>query len=239
MVLKNKTKSNRKLLFLFTLILSILLSLFLVGKNTNKVFQDYALVETKKFLSSIINNVLKEEPLTNFEKQYGSIFIERKNKEDLISAIDIDNKVLNEFLNYTISSIENQLIKIENGNINGLELPKTITKSKYNKLKKGIIIEIPSGIIFNNIILYNISPKIPVKVHLLGNAIGKIKFKAKDYGINNTLMEVYIEVVLEEEILLPTTVKREQISYNILVDTKLIQGPLPEYYLSNGLYTKE
>ena len=67
------------------------------------------------------------------------------------------------------------------------------------KLKSGIIYQVPTGIIFNNGLLSNIGPKIPVKLSLIGDVTIDIKTTIKDYGINNAVIQVSINVKVTEQ----------------------------------------
>ena len=237
--LRKKKRLNGLILFILIFLITVLISLFFISKNFNKVFKDYAKVETKKFLSIIINNTVTDNFLDNFEKENGDLFIENRNSENKVESVDLNRKVANKFLNHVVKSVEDSLIKIENGDIHNISLPTTVTQDKYKKLKRGIVVEVPSGIALNNSLLSNIAPKVPVKVHLAGNVLGNIDLKVEDYGINNLLIKVYIELVIEEEIVLPTVLEKVTTSYDLLVDTKLIHGQIPDYYLNNDLYTSD
>ena len=102
-------------------------------------------------------------------------------------------------------------------------------------LKKGVIIGIPSGIIFGKSPFYNIGPVIPVRASLIGNVLGDVVVKARDYGINNSLIEVYIKITITEKVMLPMSYENVSMSYNVFVGSRLINGKLPDYYFNNEL----
>ena len=224
--------------FIILLFLSVLVSLYLVINRLNIVFKNYASIETEKFIKGLINTTINNEFLDEFEKKYGVFFTETRDKNNDIVTVDINRQVVNKFLNTTIVNIENNLIAVENGSISNIELPKNIGSSKFKRIKQGVIMDIPSGLIFGNSFFSDVGPKIPVKVNLLGNVVGDIDVRVRDYGINNTLIEIYIKVNIEEKIILPMTFKKINIKYDILVDSKLIHGKIPNYYLNSDMYTK-
>ena len=102
-----------------------------------------------------------------------------------------------------------------------------------NKLKKGIIYEIPLAYSYNNVFLSNISPKIPVKIHMIGNVNSNIRTKVTDYGINNALLEVYLDIEIELQVILPLLSSNIINKSSIPIAIKMINGDIPKYYSSN------
>ena len=93
---------------------------------------------------------------------------------------------------------------------------------------------VPSGIIFNNTLLSNIGPKIPIKLKLVGNVTSGIVNEVKEYGINNSLITISMEISVELKVILPLTTDYINITNYIPLAIKLIQGKVPVYY-GNGL----
>ena len=102
---------------------------------------------------------------------------------------------------------------------------------------KGIIYEIPSGVVFNNAFLSNVGPKVPVKIKYSGNVGLDVKTRVEKYGINSALVEVYIYVEVTQRTILPFQSKDIKLTSEIPVVMKVIKGNAP-YYLSgtNGSY---
>ena len=93
---------------------------------------------------------------------------------------------------------------------------------------------IPMGSIFQNPVLNNRGPKIPVRMELVGSVITGINSKVKDYGINNSLIEIYVHVEVRERVILPVTAKDVTIVNDIPISYKLIKGKIPTYYSNSG-----
>jgi len=104
-------------------------------------------------------------------------------------------------------------------------------------LKKGIIYELPSGIIFNNTLLNNVLPKIPVKIDLIGNIFCKLNTDIKSYGINNALMEISIQIEADVKILLPFVSSNTKINVDVPIIMKIMEGNVPSYYFDGYLNT--
>jgi hypothetical protein len=74
-----------------------------------------------------------------------------------------------------------------------------------NNDPNGILVLVPIGTVLKHNIFFYSGAKIPVRVENIGYSEGFIDTKVKDYGINNTLVEIYARFVLKEKIIfLPT-----------------------------------
>ena len=127
--------------------------------------------------------------------------------------------------------MQNYLEQLESGGIEELELSSTILSSyDLEKLKKGIIYEIPSGIVFRNSLISNLGPKIPVKINLNGDVITDINTEVMSYGINNALIKVSVNVKVYMQVIIPFKTKEIVVEANIPVIMKLVEGNVPSYY---------
>ena len=86
--------------------------------------------------------------------------------------------------------------------------------------------------------LTNLGPKIPVKVELIGSVKTNIKTIAKDYGLNNSLVEIYSITEVKVGVITPVNKGEYTLSYDILLDSKLIQGRIPYFYGGNIISEK-
>ena len=229
--LKKRIKFKNSILIIILLIISIFLALKFINLKINPVLLDYANMEARKLASIIINDAINK----NFNNiNIDELFIITK-EENEIKAIDFNPIIVNKVLTSTTTLIQTNLKYLEQGKIELLNL-KTDALIDYNtdKLRQGIIYEIPSGVIFGNSFLANIGPKIPVRFSLVGDIVSYVNTDVKDYGINNALIEVSIVLELSEQLILPFVTDKITIDTTIPVALKLIQGTVPNYYL-NGL----
>ncbi len=200
----------------------------------NKALKNYAGIEVERFITNIVNNVLDKDFFNEFYKENDEeIFIKKTEEENGTSYIDVNRIYLNELLNKAIVKVEEDLINIENGNISNMKLPEGISNNQFNRLKKGIVISVPTGSLLNNPLFSNLGPKIPVKIKLLGKVVGNIDIKVSDYGINNSLIEIYLVIKIKEQIVLPISSNEIKEEVRILVATRLIHGEIPNYLLGN------
>ena len=136
------------------------------------------------------------------------------------------------------SLVELNLRAVAEGKIDMLELPEN-SLSDYNMdlLEKGIIVEVPLGVVTESNLLYNIGPKIPVKLSLIGDVSTGFSTEVVEYGINNALLKLMIDIKVDTKIILPIISDKLTIECSIPIAMKVVQGTIPNYYI-NGFTTK-
>lgn len=235
-----KRKKNKTFNFIVIIVVLIIISIVYIFKIFNEKalpqFISYSEIETKKIVSMIINSTITEGISNNIIME--DLFITTKDNNGNIESIDFNSSEVNKILSKSTKLVEQNLKYLETGKIEYLNLSNNLL-STYDKEKihKGIIYELPSGIIFNNVILNNILPKIPVKINLIGNIFCKLNTEIESYGINNALIKVNIGVESEVKILLPFVSSNTKIETNIPIIIKIMEGKVPEYYFNGYLDT--
>ena len=224
---KKIKKKNIILIIILLVIITVTLLLKTISSYVNPILMEYAKVEATKLSSIILNNATKKN-IDNFNIE--NLFIITKEKDN-IKTIDFNSKEVNKLLTNITYYIQDYFKKIEEGNLNDLELGYYYDN---NNLKKGIIYEIPIGALSGNSLLTNIGPKIPVKINLYGEIISKIETKITNYGINNALIEVFVNINIKTKVILPFTSEINDIKISIPIAIKLIEGNVPNYYGVKG-----
>ncbi len=221
-----------KILFIiiFIVIVCAFILLSLISKKVSPIFFKYAEIETKKFTNIIINDAIAKTITTKAKSE--EIFEVVTSSEGEIKSVDFNTININKYLTKTTKYIQECLKNIEKGKIKKIQ--KNIIKNYDEKnLKKGIISFVNSGVIFNNPILANLGPKVPIKVNLAGDVISYISAEVDDYGINNSLIKVFINLKVNETIIIPFYDKNIVMEAKVPVAIKLISGKIPEYYIGS------
>ena len=232
MNLKKKRKKGNFIVIIIVLIfIGIWVTFKIINDKITPVFLDYATLQAGKIATFIINQAVNKE-ITD-ELNIDELFITSKDADGKINSVDFNPKTVNRMLNLITSKVNEYLDALENGNISELNINNNLL-SDDSKLKKGIIFEIPSGLVFNNVLLSNIGPKIPVKLNLVGDITSNISTSVTDYGINNALIEIIVNIKVYEQVILPYTSKQIEVEIDIPIAIKLLQGETPSYYY-NGL----
>lgn len=239
MVLKSKRKKCNKLLVCIVILICLILVCYsFINYYSNKalpIMMTYAEAETKKLIILVINKAVTKQ-INNVD--INNIFDVTYNKDGEVILVDFNSKRTSIALSTITSLVEFNLRAIEEGKIDMLELPDN-TLDSYNTdlLEKGIIVEVPLGVINGSVLLANLGPKVPVKLSLIGDVSSGFSTEVTEYGINNALIKLYIDVDVNARIIMPFVSDEISISSNIPIAMKVIQGKIPEYYL-NGFTTK-
>lgn len=236
---KRKKKNNNVILITITIAtMLVIASLLLIKYFSQKAIptiMSYAESETKKLTILVINRaVTKQISSLDTTELFNIVY----NENGEIQLIDFNTKNTSKILSTMTSLVELNLRSLEEGKIDMLELPENSLAS-YDKtlLEKGIILEVPFGIISNSTFLKNLGPKIPVKLSLVGDVITGLSTEVTEYGINNALLKVNIDINVDTRIILPVVSDEFTIDCSIPIAIKVIQGKIPDYYM-NGFTTK-
>lgn len=242
-----KLRQNKRKFFqkksnvITTLVISIFVSVCLLFYYSNKkitpIIMEYAQMQAGRIATLVINQAITKEIAD--EINIDDLFLNNKDASGNVVSIDFNPMTVNKMLSMVTNSVEEYLRNLEDGNIEELGLSNS-TLSHYNidKMRQGIIYEVPTGVVFSNSILYNLGPKIPVRLSLVGDIVSNIETKITDYGINNALIEIIIHISVVEQVMLPISTKKITVSTDVPVAIKLVQGAVPHYYSFGGTSSK-
>ena len=239
MILKKTKKKKNGLLITIAILISVMTMTFLFinyySKKALPIILSYAEAETKKLTILVINKAVTKQ-INNMDTD--ELFDIDYNKDGEITLIDFNSKKKSKILSTMTSLVELNLRAVEEGKIDMLELPdNSLSDYNMNLLEKGIIVEVPLGIITNSSLLYNIGPKIPVKLSLVGDVVTGFSSEVVEYGINNALLKLMIDIKVDTKIILPIVSDQITIDCSIPIAMKVIQGKIPSYYI-DGFTTK-
>lgn len=217
---KNITGSDIILLIMIIILIISYIMLKVFTIKSEKILLNYAENKSKELSQLLVNNALEEiiidanvEDIINLEK----------NQNNEIISLDFNNVKINEIELKISKNIQKNLKKLEENKKNSLT-------EKYYDDKIDIIYEVPMSIIYDVPILVGIGPKVPFKLDVLGNVKTNVITNIKEYGINNSLVEVILNMKINIQIILPFSSKNIIIESNVPLKTKVIQGKIPTYY---------
>ena len=96
---------------------------------------------------------------------------------------------------------------------------------------------LPIGMVSNYVFLNNLGPRLPIIFHFVNSVFTNVKTKMTNYGINNCLVEVYLDISLKYELITPVLEDEQKVDYSVLLQAKIIEGTVPSWY-SGELITK-
>lgn len=227
-------KSNLFVLIVISVFIGIIWLFWFSNKKFTPIIMDYAEIQAGRIATFVINQAITEE-VTN-EIDIEDLFIIIKDDNGEIRSMDFNPLEVNKMLSIVTNNVQTYLQNLENGNIDDIGfINNGLSGYDIDKLKQGIIYEVPTGVIFGNSILYDIGPKIPVRISLVGDIVSNIDTKITSYGINNALIEIVINISVTEQVMLPFASKKVTVSTNVPIAIKLVQGTVPNYYLSGDV----
>ena len=227
--LKKRKKHKKLNKIVIIAIISLILATFLlkyINKEISPKLINYASLEIKKLSNIIITESINEE---EFERlNVDDIYKITKNNNNEILTVDINTVILNKMIKKTTENIQERLKKLEKGEVD----------ENNQENKNGVVLKIPLGEIYNNFLLADLGPKIPVKLKIIGNIETKINTNVKNYGINSSLIELSLDITVKEKVILPISTNEIRVNQTFPLTIKMIEGKIPNYY-SNGINKSE
>lgn len=212
-----KRKWLKLLITFILLIIFTFIILFFLSNKVMPFYMNYSEAEMKRVVTTVINKSVTEE-VTN-QLEVDSLFALKKENDNTI-IVDFDPVIVNRVMSKISDVVYNNLKLISKKD--------KLTLEKYNLDESYFYI--PSGIIFNTTMLNNFGPRIPINLEIISSVNPNLKTEVTEYGINNSLIEVYINVIVDVKMILPMYANTMQIVVVVPLAVKLIQGEVPKYY---------
>lgn len=218
---------NKFIITTIILVISIVISTKYFGRLVEEKMSIYVYEEVDRVTKMLIREVLDEEFLAslNINDLY------KVNDNLGVSSIDYDVVKVNKILGIINNKISDRLHDFDSGEVDLIYEGTSFLKySKGDSV--GMAIKVPIGILFSNPIITSIGPKVPVRLLLSGQVESDLVTSIKQYGINNVLLEIDIEIVISEKIIFPFSSRYVDVNFEFPLVIKLISGKVPENYLN-------
>ncbi len=213
MKLRKRKKNN--ILFIFILI--VINTFFILDYIGEKITPYLELMVEKYVNKSIYNYVFNifERDILADDAMMDLIDLTMNNQGEVI-AVDYKFNLVYEYLSDGMENLYN--------NIHELELDFNIYKGDNS------IFFVPVGMVNRNILLENMGFKIPCKIVYISDIDMGFKTKVTDYGLNNLLVELYLQINVKNDLISPSSFYEFGESYEMVIASKMIVGRLPIYY---------
>ena len=222
----NTSKEKLKIyLFIIIVLISVSVYFTYLNKKIKETLINYVDVEVERVFTNIINRVLRENNV-----KFNDYLIYNKEDKNNISY-DIDK--VNEYTDYVSEKINEELYNLENEYIDNKYDYKYYDKNKYKYIRKGLLYEFSFNSINNNILFGNLGASIPIKISFLGSVNSNIEIVSKDYGINNIIIEAYLNISVKSYTTMPVGSNIKDVSTKELVFVDIINGNVPNYIISS------
>lgn len=216
-------------------ILSVWFSFWIINKGFKPTLMEIAKIKTEEFATRGINMAVKFAESYDFN----DIFVTTTDNEGQITTLSWKTNVVSKINRVATDRVEEFFLAMNEGRqpqySESLNDPVEYDGSAENLPKKDpTVVEIPLGQVTGNSVLANLGPRIPVNLQLAGSVRTDVIRKVKPFGINNSLVSIYILVEADVQVVIPFTSEVEEVSTKIPVDSTVIMGKVPEFYGADG-----
>ena len=198
----------KKVLIIVFIILIPLITFTLI----DNYFSEKSNLYLEKEITTTISNVLADAiVLSNITSEADDLLQFKYNTEGKISSIFIDSTKTNKIISST-NTILSRLLK-------------------EGTLENSIqAINLPIGILLSRALFTTIGPSVRIEVLPITSYKTDIVTNLVNYGINNSLFEVYLKIDVDVETIIH--LKQTKIAYttNLLLASSIIRGEVPYYY---------
>ena len=219
-------------LLILTSIIIFIFSFFLISyinSVTRERIKEYSTMIASKVTKYVVNAAYNDD---DFEMTSNNLYEIVKGNDGDIKTIIYNTAEVNELLNIVTSNVYENFNKLESKDLKDLNIRENILISDSGISGDGIILEVPLGIVTDNYLLASLGPRIPVKISLTGEFESQLSTEVKEYGINNALISLNIDIRVTEQITMPFITEKIVIENQIPVTINLVNGKIPNYYIN-------
>ncbi|KIL45271.1 sporulation protein YunB [Jeotgalibacillus soli] len=220
---KNRLFPSKSAFFLSFILFSIssVFSLWLVDNRIEPSIMSIAETKTREIAFQAINDAISEEMAEMMDIKKLIIIHETSEgvgysfNPELYNKLDAEaGSRVQRFLDYRVHSEDD-----------------TLDESADNN---GIIYYMPLGMTTGNTLLASLGPKIPVRFETVGNVATSVTTSVEESGINNSYLEIHLEVKVNLKVIIPSLSKDIVTNNSIKIGDLFLHGDVPEYYNGDG-----
>lgn len=231
---RGRTPPPAKTILIITFILFIIfifISIWFIDKGIEPTLMDIAEIKTDEFATRAINAAVEFTEQIEFE----DLMNIQMNNEGNVARMGWNSAVVNKVLRKSTDRVEYFLHNMNKGETIDTENPELIPEDYGDSVsdlaqRDPTVVEIPIGQATGNTILANLGPKIPVHFEIVGNIKTDVTHEVKEWGVNAALYEVYINVQVNVQIVVPFSTKTSKVETKIFIDSGIVMGEVPEFF---------
>lgn len=234
----NRRPPPAKNILLITAIIFVgmlIFSFYIIDKQIKPSIIDIAEEKTIEFATRTINTAVKSTEKISFDDLVITQFDENGN----VSTLGWNSEAVNRALRTATDRAEYFLYGMNKGqqlDIDDPDLPEIEFGDTVADLaaKDPTVIEVPLGRVTGNSVLSNLGPKIPIHFEIVGSLRSDVIHDVKEFGVNAALIEIYIPVEVNIQIIIPFSTTTAEVSTRVYIDSRVIMGDVPEFYNAGG-----
>lgn len=175
---------------------------------------------TNELISETVSDDIKEE-LVDYENEYDILNFNVYALNSI--AINIVNKLLFYFQ------------KMENGSLDESFLYEVGLLDDYKSTGKGIVYLLPLSVVFNNPLISSLGYTVPIRYKTIGKVEKNIISEVEEYGINNALIKINLELFFSIKIIAPIFAGDKKIKISAPLVIKVLQGDIPDVLYGSNI----
>lgn len=219
---KNHYKKDRVVIVSCLIFFFICIFLTLFSKFVSPGIVNISKLKVNEVTTNIVNNAVLNYKKNNIN--LNDLIITKNNSKEEIIAVDINMDKAYIVLEDIMKEIRENIKKFQKGQYQYYNM------ESLKIVNNGLVIAIPLGAMAGKNLVVNLGPRIPVKLSLLENVKINLRTEVKQYGINNSLINLYIKVNIEQNIEMPSEAKSFFYNYEMLLSSKLVYGVVPDFF---------
>lgn len=205
---------------------STVIGILLVNKGIKPTLIKYAESQNQKIAANAVSYAI--DKLKNDQETLNKIISTKENNKGNISSISIYPGIGNKIAAQIQQDIQSYLDGAEEGNIQGF------TDLKKDSNSGELVYSVPIGRATDNILLGNLGPNIPIRLHVIGDAAVDLKHEMGETGINGTEIKLNIDVKVNVQTIIPFATDVKEYSQTVSLLTGAYHMDVPQYYNGNG-----
>ena len=223
-------KQKKKRIRLLVLIGALLYLLISTSISFNQFIQPRLKAQAKTQVSLAVNRIVSSV-LSNIDYDTEDLLIINRDAQGNITSIEYDTLLLNQLLYSALQTIDESLIAAQNGKDDPL-LDEVF-------FADGIIYEMPLGYLSGIGFLQDLGPKIPIRMKLLNDVNGELKTKTEACGLNNTKIEIVLEISIKAQAITSLSVEEMVVSTQVPLVIQLVNGKVPQLVPYSDLHNQD
>lgn len=218
-------------------ICALILSVWVIDKGIEPTLIDIAEKKTSQFAREAINEAVSKRIVDDLQVE-DLVQIETDNNGEIVS-VGWNAVVVNRVLRNTTFRVQNYLKRIERGEITpedslDFDIDDDVVIQEDTVEEHWAIVRIPIGQATGNTLLANLGPQVPVHFSVVGDVQSDFRRKITEYGINNAMIELSINIQANVQIVIPFSTSTTVVETDIPVYVGVIPGKVPNFYSSGS-----
>lgn len=207
---------------ILTVLIFMLILINYYGKRYLNRLNKFITENNRLIVKKEINNFIISNKIDDSKKLYKLIYDDNKN----VTSAELNINYINYYLSDYIKSFNDHL---KNSLYN--ELTKDYFKSI--KTKNNTYLLVPIGIIYDNPFLFNVGPNIILHYDYISSITFNVELDISDYGLNNILVNIYLNLDVEQSALKPILDTTNKYNYRFLISSNIVYGKVSDYVGTN------